>query len=236
MDLKQTLSNITQKIKGIVPKKNKDPESFLDAESYMDDKPIIGDVDTSNITDLNDFYVDLNLDGSESGVFTDDGKVSDDFLSGLNLDSYDESDDLDGLEQTPDEKNGAKSHGKIPPFCKKIFDKIKKFFIEEKILAIVISSLSVFLIILLILLIALSVKSKKVVVEEQPSENQANLPYLYELPYEDVIDSYHFSREKKESWTLDEALPWFEVPDDDMIRELDKKNTKNINEILEAAP
>ncbi|MCR5698103.1 MAG: hypothetical protein K6G52_00525 [Treponemataceae bacterium] len=238
MNLKQSLSDISQKIKGLIPKKNKEPDNFIDAESYMDDKPIIGDIDTSDIGGTSDFTED---------VFSEDGKVADDFLSGLNLDSFDENDGLDGLDgldgesgdnadglDAKDSKNSKNS--KIPAFCQKIFNKIKNFFIEEKILAIIISCLLCFLIILLILVIVLGAKTKKVVVEDVPQEKEANLPYLYELPYEDVIDSYHFSRDLKENWTVDEGLQWFELPDENMIKELDEKNTKNINEILEAAP
>ncbi len=161
--------------------------------------------------------------------------TSDDFtLDDLDLDSDSNTKDKSASASLKDDftfddyvKPKSKFH--------KILDSIKEFVKYNKVVSIVICALTLLLIILLIVLIIVSnqTKASKNTEEEVP---QFELYYPYEVPYDDMLNSYTFSRELKDSWTLEEAEEWYAPLDDQTMKSLEDKNTKNIKETLEAAP
>ena len=120
-------------------------------------------------------------------------------------------------------------------FFKKIIDSVVNFVKTEKVISIVIASLVVLLLILIILVCTLTGKNKKAP-PEKPAEDSVKLPYDYILPSSEILDSYTFSRDLRDRWTLEEGKKWFEIPDGTMMKELEDKNSENIFEILEEVP
>ena len=179
-----------------------------------------------------DFASDFDIDNISS---TDDF----DFLDGLNLDGEkttgsDKDKNMDSTDV--DFGSESSSSGEKKNFFKKIIDSIVNFVKTEKILSIVIGSLILLFIVIIILICVFTASKNKKKVEPEVVENKVDLPYEYVLPSSEILDSYTFSRDLKDNWTLEEGEKWFEIPDGKMMKDLENKNTENIFEILEEVP
>ncbi|MGP1588019.1 MAG: hypothetical protein ACTTHG_06730 [Treponemataceae bacterium] len=141
---------------------------------------------------------------------------------------------------------------KIKIFFANLFSKIKNFFLNDKIFnsvkifvlnfvrenKIVSILFAVLIFLLLVLTIAfISIKKTSKSSKETEVPEKIEFFYNYEIPSEEVMDSYYFSRNLKENWDLEEAEKWYRNPDDEnLLKQLDEKNTKKVFDILEAAP
>ena len=115
-----------------------------------------------------------------------------------------------------------------------LFEKVREFYEENKMLSLIIAGLMALLLICIILLIALTGKKKEPVVVPgtvleltEPLE----IPNGPELP-----NDYTAARTPKDKWTEEETEEWFTVPTQKEIDSLSKANDNLINEITGAAP
>ena len=188
------------------------------------------DIDLLDDLDSTDFDMDspdLEVPNLDDITAADSDDI--DYLSGLNL-SDDEGSHIEGdVESFSGEKDKNKN------FFKKAVDFVVNFVKTQKILSIAIGSLILLLIVFVILISVLTSKEKKKP-EIVPAEKAAELPYDYVLPMSEILDDYTFSRDLKDRWTAEEGERWFEIPDGKMMKELEDKNSENVNEILEAVP
>ena len=194
------------------------------AENDID---LLDDLDSTDF-DMDDSDLEIpNLDEVSALDFDPSDDI--DYLSGLNL-SDDEGSHIEGdVESFSGEKDKNKN------FFKKAVDFVVNFVKTQKILSIAIGSLILLLIVFVVLISVLTSKGKKKP-EIVPAEKAAELPYDYVLPMSEILDDYTFSRDLKDRWTVEEGERWFEIPDGKMMKELEDKNSENVNEILEAVP
>ncbi|MCR4742212.1 MAG: hypothetical protein K5866_04990 [Treponema sp.] len=114
-------------------------------------------------------------------------------------------------------------------------EKILDFYQENKITAILVAGLSIFVLVLIIVLLCLipSTKNKKSNYVNPPLKlsHELEIPQGPEMP-----DNYTISRETLSSWTKEQAEEWFTVPSEKEINALSQTNENMINELLGAAP
>lgn len=115
-----------------------------------------------------------------------------------------------------------------------LFEKIRSFYEENKMLSYIIAGLFALLLLCIILLIVLTGKKKEAPVIPgtvlELTEPLA-IPDGPELPKD-----YTASRTPKDKWSEEEAQEWFTVPSQKEIDSLSKANDNLINEITGAAP
>ncbi len=115
-----------------------------------------------------------------------------------------------------------------------IFEKIREFYEENKMLSYIIAGLTALLLICIILIIVLSGKKKEPEVVPgsilELTEPLA-IPDGPELPKD-----YTASRTTKDKWSEEETEQWFTIPTQKEIDSLSKANDNLINEITGAAP
>ena len=123
---------------------------------------------------------------------------------------------------------------KIKEKLSPLFEKVREFYEENKMLSYIILGLVVLLLLCIILLISLTGKKKEpavipgTVLELTEALAVPNGP---ELPKD-----YTASRTPKDKWSEDDAEEWFTVPSQKEIDSLSKANDNLINEITGAAP
>ncbi len=115
-----------------------------------------------------------------------------------------------------------------------IFEKIREFYEENKMLSYIIAGLTALLLICIILIIVLAGKKKEPEVVPgtvlELTEPLA-IPDGPELPKD-----YTASRTTKDKWSEEETEQWFTIPTQKEIDSLSKANDNLINEITGAAP
>ena len=115
-----------------------------------------------------------------------------------------------------------------------IFEKLREFYEENKMLSFIIAGLTLLLLICVILLIAIAGKKEEPVVVPgtvlELTEPLA-IPDGPELPKD-----YTASRTPKDKWSEEETEEWFTIPTQKEIDSLSKANDNLINEITGAAP
>ena len=115
-----------------------------------------------------------------------------------------------------------------------IFEKIREFYEENKMLSYIIAGLTALLLICIILIIVLAGKKKETEVVPgsvlELTEPLA-IPDGPELPKD-----YTASRTTKDKWSEEETEQWFTIPTQKEIDSLSKANDNLINEITGAAP
>ena len=115
-----------------------------------------------------------------------------------------------------------------------IFEKLREFYEENKMLSFIIAGLTLLLLICIILLIAIAGKKEEPVVVPgtvlELTEPLA-IPDGPELPKD-----YTASRTPKDKWSEEETEEWFTIPTQKEIDSLSKANDNLINEITGAAP
>lgn len=115
-----------------------------------------------------------------------------------------------------------------------LFEKVREFYEENKMLSYIIAGLFALLIICVILIIALAGKKKEPEVIPgtvlELTEPLA-IPSGPELPKD-----YTASRTPKDKWEENETEEWFTIPTQKEIESLSKANDNLINEITGAAP
>ena len=123
---------------------------------------------------------------------------------------------------------------KIKEKLSPLFEKVREFYEENKMLSYIILGLVAVLLLCIILLIALAGKKKEPAVVPgtvlELTEPLA-VPNGPELPKD-----YTASRTPKDKWSEDDAEEWFTVPAQKEIDSLSKANDNLINEITGAAP
>ena len=115
-----------------------------------------------------------------------------------------------------------------------IFEKIREFYEENKMLSYIIAGLTALLLICIILIIVLTGKKKEP--EFVPGSvleltEPLAIPDGPELPKD-----YTASRTTKDKWSEEETEQWFTIPTQKEIDSLSKANDNLINEITGAAP
>lgn len=114
-------------------------------------------------------------------------------------------------------------------------EKVLDFYEENKITAVLIAGLSIFVLLLIILLLCLlpSGKNKKSDYVNPPLKlsQELEIPQGPEMP-----NNYTISRENRASWEKEDAKEWFTIPGDKEINALSQTNENMINELLGAAP
>ncbi len=115
-----------------------------------------------------------------------------------------------------------------------IFEKIREFYEENKMLSYIIAGLTALLLICIILIIVLAGNKKEPEVVPgsvlELTEPLA-IPDGPELPKD-----YTASRTTKDKWSEEETEQWFTIPTQKEIDSLSKANDNLINEITGAAP
>lgn len=115
-----------------------------------------------------------------------------------------------------------------------IFEKVREFYEENKMLSLIISGLVALILLCIILLIAIAGKKKE---PEVVPGSVLELTETLEVPDGPALPKdYTASRTPKEKWTSEETDEWFTVPSQKEIDSLSKANDKLINEITGAAP
>jgi hypothetical protein len=123
---------------------------------------------------------------------------------------------------------------KIKEKLSPLFEKVREFYEENKMLSYIILGLVALLLLCIILLISLTGKKKEpavipgTVLELTEALAVPNGP---ELPKD-----YTASRTPKDKWSEDDAEEWFTVPAQKEIDSLSKANDNLINDITGAAP
>ena len=123
---------------------------------------------------------------------------------------------------------------KIKEKLSPLFEKVREFYEENKMLSYIILGLVALLLLCIILLISLTGKKKEpavipgTVLELTEALAVPNGP---ELPKD-----YTASRTPKDKWSEDDAEEWFTLPAQKEIDSLSKANDNLINEITGAAP
>ena len=115
-----------------------------------------------------------------------------------------------------------------------IFEKVREFYEENKMLSYIICGLFALLLLCIILLIALTGKKKEPeVVPGSVLELTESLvvPDGPELPKD-----YTASRTPKDKWSEEDSEDWFTIPSEKEIDSLTKANDNLIKEITGAAP
>ena len=115
-----------------------------------------------------------------------------------------------------------------------IFEKIREFYEENKMLSYIIAGLTALLLICIILIIVLAgTKKEPEVVPGSVLEltEPLAIPDGPELPKD-----YTASRTTKDKWLEEETEQWFTIPTQKEIDSLSKANDNLINEITGAAP
>jgi hypothetical protein len=118
-----------------------------------------------------------------------------------------------------------------------IFNSIKDFYKEKKIVAIISTVLiSLFLIALVCVIVQTSSSPKKN--KSIPREEAILVPdQKLLLPQAKTYSNeYALTREPKEKWDEEEAKKYFTVPSSKELNELEKSNDKLIDEILGETP
>lgn len=118
-----------------------------------------------------------------------------------------------------------------------IFNSIKDFYKEKKIVAIISTVLiSLFLIALICVIVQTSSSPKKN--KSIPREETILVPdQKLLLPQAKTYSNeYALTREPKEKWNEEEAKKYFTVPSSKELNELEKSNDKLIDEILGETP
>ncbi|BDC93126.1 hypothetical protein [Treponema bryantii] len=115
-----------------------------------------------------------------------------------------------------------------------IFEKIREFYEENKMLSYIIAGLTALLLICIILIIVLAGKKK------EPEVVPGSILELTEpLAIPDGPErpkDYTASRTTKDKWSEEETEQWFTIPTQKEIDSLSKANDNLINEITGAAP
>ena len=115
-----------------------------------------------------------------------------------------------------------------------LFEKVREFYEENKMISLIIAGLVALLLLCIILLMCIAGKKKEPKVVQgtvlELTEPLA-IPDGPELPKD-----YTASRTPKEKWSEEDAEEWFTVPTQKEIDSLSKANDNLINEITGAAP
>ncbi len=115
-----------------------------------------------------------------------------------------------------------------------IFERIRSFYEENKMLSYIIAALVALLLLCIILLSILAGKKKE---PETVPGTVLELTETLEIPDGPALPKdYTASRTPKEKWTDEEAEEWFTLPSQKEIDSLSKANDNLINEITGAAP
>ena len=116
-----------------------------------------------------------------------------------------------------------------------LFEKVREFYEENKMLSILIASLTALLLLCILLLIVIAGKKKNKVPEVPGTVLElTETPVIPDGP--ELPKDYTTSRTSKEKWSEEEAEEWFTIPGQKEIDSLSKANDNLINEITGAAP
>ncbi len=124
---------------------------------------------------------------------------------------------------------------KIKEKASSLFEKVREFYEENKILSLLIVSLTALLLLCILLLIVLTSKKKNSTPEVPGTVLElTETPVVPDGP--ELPKDYTASRSPKEKWSEEEAEEWFTIPTQKEIDSLSKANDNLINEITGAAP
>ena len=124
---------------------------------------------------------------------------------------------------------------KIKEKASSLFEKVREFYEENKMLSLLIASLTVLLLLCILLLIVLTSKKKNSAPEVPGTVLElTETPVVPDGP--ELPKDYTASRSPKEKWSEEEAEEWFTIPTQKEIDSLSKANDNLINEITGAAP
>lgn len=120
---------------------------------------------------------------------------------------------------------------------KDLYEKIREFVEENKMISLIIAVIFILILLLLILLSA-SIKTSK-----DAKDKSKNILQPVTLTEEILLpkahpeeDNYILSRNLNEKWTTEEAAEWFNIPSEKEIENLSKTNDSLVNDILKATP
>ena len=124
---------------------------------------------------------------------------------------------------------------KIKEKASSLFEKVREFYEENKMLSLLIVSLTALLLLCILLLIVLTSKKKNSAPEVPGTVLElTETPVVPDGP--ELPKDYTASRSPKEKWSEEEAEEWFTIPTQKEIDSLSKANDNLINEITGAAP
>jgi len=126
---------------------------------------------------------------------------------------------------------------KIKEKAKSLYERVRIFIEENRMISLIIAILFV-LILLLMILLSASIKSTKAAKEKKKNITQPiTLTEELLLPKaHPEEDNYILSRNLNEKWTSEEAEEWFNIPSEKEIENLSKTNDSIVNDILKATP
>ena len=124
---------------------------------------------------------------------------------------------------------------KIKEKASSLFEKVREFYEENKMLSLLIASLTALLLLCILLLIVLTSKKKNSAPEVPGTVLElTETPVVPDGP--ELQKDCTASRSPKEKWSEEEAEEWFTIPTQKEIDSLSKANDNLINEITGAAP
>ncbi len=118
-----------------------------------------------------------------------------------------------------------------------LLDKMRLRYIYEKKRIAFVAVFSLLLLLLFFSAILLFFGHPKEKKEKKTLPLSVNITQPFVLPKEETMhEEFYLSRSKTEKWTMEEAEPWFSIPDDAMLEQLEYDNNRLIHNVLEASP